>query len=111
MATNVTTEPGTPITGARTSSVLARFTGAPGVTTEQYDETLRRLEPTGNWPPDGLAYHVAFHSDGRFRVSEVWDSREQMDAFGERLMPVLKDVGIELSGAPEVVEIHNIVER
>jgi hypothetical protein len=34
-----------------------------------------------------------------------------MDAFGERLMPVLKEVGIELAGAPEVVEIHNIIER
>ena len=42
MATNATTEPGTPIMGARTSSVLARFTAASGVTTEQYDETLRR---------------------------------------------------------------------
>jgi hypothetical protein len=45
------------------------------------------------------------------RVSEIWDSREQMDTFGERLMPVLKDVGIELSGAPEVVQIHNIIAR
>ena len=34
-----------------------------------------------------------------------------MDAFGERLMPVLKEVGIELAGPPEVAEIHNIVER
>ncbi len=110
MATTVP-ETATPIAGARTSSVLARFTAAPGVTTEQYDEVLRRLEPLGNWPPAGLAYHVAFRSDGRLRVSEVWDSRAQMDAFGEHLMPVLKDVGIELSGEPEVVEIHNIIER
>jgi hypothetical protein len=95
----------------RTSSVLARFTGAPTVTTEQYDETIRRLETMGNWPPEGLAYHVAFHSDGKFRVSEVWDSREQFDAFGERLMPVLSDVGIELSGEPEMLGIHNIIKR
>jgi hypothetical protein len=111
MATTPVTEPATPISGARTSSVLARFTAAPGVTTEQYDETLRRLEPMGNWPPEGLAYHVAFRSGGSLRVSEIWDSREQMDAFGERLMPVLKDVGIELAGEPEVLEIHNIIER
>lgn len=101
----------TPMAGVRTSSVFARFTAAPGVTTEQYDETLRRLEPLGNWPPDGLAYHIAFRSEDRLRVSEVWDSREQMDAFGERLMPVLKEVGIELAGEPEVVEIHNIITR
>jgi hypothetical protein len=35
----------------------------------------------------------------------------ELDAFGERLMPVLSDVGIELSGKPEVLEIHNILKR
>lgn len=95
----------------RSTSVLARFTAAPDVTTEQYDETLRRLEKSGDWLPDGLEFHVAFRSNGNFRVSEIWDSRKHLDAFGERLMPVLKDVGIELSGEPEVLEIHNIIKR
>ena len=95
----------------RTSSILARFTAAPSVTTEQYDETVRRLKESGDWLPEGLDFHVAFRSDGKFRVSEVWDSREQFDAFGKRLMPVLADVGIELSGEPEILEIYNIVKR
>jgi hypothetical protein len=51
-----------------------------------------------------------FPLGGNFRVSEIWDSREEFDAFGERLMPVLVDVGIELSGEPEMLEIHNILE-
>ena len=97
--------------GGRTSSVLARFKAAPAMTDEQYDETIRRLEALSDWPPEGLDYHVAFRSGGHFRVSEIWDSREQFDAFGERLMPVLKDVGIELSGEPEMLEIHNIIKR
>jgi hypothetical protein len=59
----------------------------------------------------GLEYHVAFKSDGRFRVGEICDLREQFDAFGERLMPVLKDVGIELRGEPEILEIHNLIKR
>jgi hypothetical protein len=95
----------------RTTSVLARFKAAPAVTSEQYDESIRRLETSGDWPPEGLAYHVAFRSEGTFRVSEIWDSREQFDAFGKRLMPVLTDVGIELSGEPEMLEIHNIIKR
>jgi len=94
-----------------TTSVLVRFTGAPGVTAEQYDESIRRLEKSGDWLPDGLDYHVAFKSNGTFRVSEIWDSQKQLDAFGEQLMPVLKDVGIELSGKPEVLEIHNVLKR
>jgi hypothetical protein len=100
-----------PTAGARTTSVLARFKVEPGVTNAQYDETVRRLESLGDWPPEGLAYHVAFRSEGSLRVSEVWDSREEFDAFGERLMPVLKDAGIELSGEPEMLEVHNIIKR
>jgi hypothetical protein len=34
-----------------------------------------------------------------------------MDAFGERLMPILADVGIEYSAEPEIFEVHNIVRR
>jgi hypothetical protein len=98
-----------PVMDARKTSILARFTPS-HVTTEQYDETIRRLENSGDWLPEGLEYHVAFKSDGNLRVSEIWDSREQFDAFGERLMPVLKDVGIE-PGKPEMLEIHNIIKR
>ena len=95
---------------ARKTRILARLTPTSNVTTEQYDETIRRLEKVGDWPPAGLDYHVAFKSDGKFRVSEIWDSREQFDAFGQRLMPVLDEVGIE-PGQPEMLEIHNIIRR
>ena len=95
---------------ARKTRVLARFTPASSVTTEQYDDTIRRLEKVGDWPPQGLDYHVAFKSNGNFRVSEIWDSREQFEAFGQRLMPVLNEVGIE-PGEPEMLEIHNIIKR
>jgi hypothetical protein len=90
-------------------SVLIRFTPA-SLTAQQYDESVRRLEQAGDWPPDGLDYHVCFGSEGNLKVSEIWDSRQQLDAFGERLMPVLADVGIE-PGEPELMEIHNIVKR
>ena len=77
----------TPTLDARKTSILVRFTPAPDVTTAQYDETISRLEKSGDWLPEGLAYHVAFKSGDQLRVSEIWDSREQFDAFGERLMP------------------------
>ena len=44
------------------------------------------------------------------RVSQVWDTQEQLDAFGARLMPILQDLGID-PGKPEVVEVHNIISR
>ena len=101
----------TRVKDARDTAVLVRFTAAPDVTTEQYDETVRRLEKSGEWMPKGLEFHVAFMSDKSLRVSEIWDSRADFDAFGEQLMPVLKDVGIELAGPPEMLEIHNIITR
>ena len=91
-------------------STLVRFTPK-SVTTEQYDQVMRKLDKSGDWLPDGLEYHVAFGTNGNVRVSEIWDSKEQFDAFGKRLMPLLKESGIELSGPPELIEIHNIEKR
>ena len=90
-------------------SVLIRFAPA-SLTVEQYDESVRRIQENGEWPPDGMEYHVCFGSDGNLRVSEIWDSQEELDAFGERLMPVLSEIGIE-PGRPEILEVHNIVRR
>jgi hypothetical protein len=92
-------------------SILVRFTGAPSMSAEKYDEVLPRVEASGEFPPDGLEYHVAFSAGGSFRVSEIWDSKEQFEAFGKRLMPILDENGVELAGPPEVLEIHNIIRR
>jgi hypothetical protein len=92
-------------------SIVVRFSPT-NLTAEKYDESVRRVEEAGIWPnPDGMEYHVCFGSEGDLRVSEIWDSREQLEAFGERLMPILADVGIEFSGDPEIFEVHNIVKR
>jgi hypothetical protein len=92
-------------------SIVVRFSPT-NLTTEKYDESVRRVEEAGIWPnPDGMEYHVCFGSEGSLRLSEIWDSREQLDAFGQRLMPILADVGIEFSGDPEIFEVHNIVKR
>ncbi len=91
-------------------SILVRFAPASATTTEQYDETIRRLSEGGDFPPEGMEYHVCFLADGNVRVSEIWDSREQLDAFGERLMPLLEEVGID-PGEPEIHEIHNTIRR
>jgi hypothetical protein len=92
-------------------SIVVRFNPA-SLTAEKYDETTRMLEEAGvDFPPEGLDYHVCFGSEGNLRVSEIWDSREQFEAFGERLMPVLTEAGIEFSGEPEVFEVHNIEKR
>jgi hypothetical protein len=92
-------------------SIVVRFNPT-NVTREKYDESVRRLEQAGLWPnPAGMEVHVLFGSEGNLRFSEIWDSREQLEAFGEQLMPILADVGIEFSAEPEVFEVHNLVKR
>ena len=90
-------------------SIVVRFAPA-SLTQQQYDESVRRLRQAGDFPPNGMDYHVCFGSDGNLRVSEIWDSREQWEAFGERLMPLLADVGIQ-PGEPDVFEVYNIEHR
>ena len=91
-------------------SVIVRFNPT-NVTSEKYEESIRRLEAAGDWPPDGLQVHVLFGTEGSLKVSEIWDSEEQLQAFGARLMPILEDIGIEFSGPPEVFEVRNLIER
>jgi hypothetical protein len=95
----------------RDMSFVVRFSPK-DLTAQTYDESIRRLEEAGvEFPPDGLDYHVCFGSDGELLVSEIWDSREQFDAFGEQLMPILTEIGIEFSAEPQFLEVHNVVKR
>jgi hypothetical protein len=87
-------------------SMVVRFSPQ-GLTTDQYEAAMSRLNEAGLWPPDGLEYHVCFGENGQLRVSEIWTSNEQFEAFGEQLTPILNDVGINLAGPPERLEIYN----
>jgi hypothetical protein len=94
----------------RVMSIVVRFKPT-SLTTQKYDESIRRLAADGLGLADGCDYHVCFGSEGDLKVSEIWDSREQLEAFGERLMPVLSDVGIEFSSDPQIFEIHGVFKR
>jgi hypothetical protein len=92
-------------------SIVVRYAPA-SVTPEKYDEANRRFdEQFGEDMPDGCEYHIAFIGpDGNVLVSEIWDSREQWEAFGEQLMPMLAEVGID-PGTPQVFEVHHAQRR
>lgn len=91
-------------------SIVVRFNPT-NVDRAKYDASMRRLEGAGLWPnPPGLELHVAFGDEDNMRVSEIWASREQFQAFGEGLMPILTDIGIEFSGEPEVFDVHSLVK-
>ena len=87
-------------------SILFTPTGA---SRAQYDDSIRGLEKNGPWPPDGMEYHVAFGEGDSFRVLEVWENQEKANAFADRLMPLLKDLGID-PGQPDFGEVINVVK-
>ena len=39
-------------------------------------------------------------------MSEVWESAEQFRAFGDTLMPRVEQAGVQMSGEPEVFDVH-----
>jgi hypothetical protein len=88
-------------------SIVVRFPLS-NVTKQQYDSVHSALEKSGDWPPAGCLIHVAFGDDQNVRVSEIWESQEQLQAFGEKLQPKLAAAGIQLAGEPEIFEALNV---
>jgi hypothetical protein len=89
-------------------SIVVRFPPS-NVTRQQYDTVRKALTESGDWPADGCQVHVLFGDENDIQVSEVWESREKLDAFGDTLRPRMQEAGIQLSAEPEVSEAH-IVE-
>jgi hypothetical protein len=89
-------------------SVVVRFPPS-NMTKQQYDSIRTALEESGEWPAEGCQLHVCFGDEQDIRVSEIWESQEQLEAFGEKLRPRIEQAGVQLSGEPEVFKAH-IVE-
>ena len=108
MATTIP-ESASQTTDATETGIVVRFSPT-NVTREKYDETMRLVKQAGTWPPEGLEFHVLFGPEDNLRVSEVWASKAKWEAQSERLMPILKDVGIEFAGEPEILDAHNVIK-
>ena len=84
-----------------------------GLTKESYEETVRRLSggsalsSPSDWPVEGLLVHAPGEAEGGFRVVDVWESEEAAARFGEKLVPILQEVGI--TAEPEIYETHTFV--
>ena len=80
------------------------------MTLQQFDEINRRLEQSGLvGPPEGGIHLSCFGSDGDLMVYNVWASQEAFEAFGKTLMPIIKDLGIEVE--PAVMPLHRLNQR
>jgi hypothetical protein len=88
-------------------AVVLRFVSE-GFTAAKYAETVRKLEEAGQGSPAGRLFHVCFGDKNNLRVSDIWDSRESFERFGETLRPIMEELGIP-PGEIEFFDIHNMI--
>ncbi len=78
------------------------------MSTQKYDEVVKRLQAAGAGSPKGRTYHVAFGDPNQLQVFDIWESQETFDAFGAVLMPIAGEVGAN-PGEPMIAPVHNII--
>jgi hypothetical protein len=88
---------------------IAAYVSPESLTTQQYDEAVRRLDAAGHGQPAGRLHHSCFGDDGKLMVYEIWESPAHFEAFGPTLMPILQDIGVN-PGNPSVMAIHNVLD-
>jgi hypothetical protein len=76
----------------------------------QYDQVIRELEETGHGHPQGRLSHMAARKDnGSYLVVDVWESAEDLERFGQVLMPLIEKAG----GKPPTLQVsplHNAID-
>jgi len=82
------------------------FSPTPVMTAQQYDECIKRLQKAGAGHPRGRVYHACFGTSESVAVFDVWTSQAAFEKFGQTLMPILHQLGVD-PGQPRVMEIHN----
>ena len=82
-----------------------------GRTPDEYDRVREKVNIGGS-PPAGSRLHVAaLGDDGKIRVIEVWDTREQAEAFGEKVMAARDELGFGGERPPMTyLEVHNLLQ-
>jgi|TARA_E500000178_G_scaffold281609_1_gene281947 hypothetical protein len=80
------------------------------MTAEQYDAILARLYEEGIHPAEGLELEVCFGSGDQMKVSVLFDSMDAFEKFGERLQPVLQELGMD-PGTPDIMDVHHVIRR
>jgi hypothetical protein len=97
-------------------AVAIRTTDFPeGVGTQMYDGVQAEMD-IANDPPEGLIFHWAGEVDGKWTVTDVWESREAHERFrDERLFPAIQKVsGRNPADGPMPTitdfEVHNYIK-
>ncbi len=87
---------------------VAMFMHWPGMTSDQYDAVMARLDLDVN-PAAGSVLHLAVLTDEGLESCDVWQTEQAFHSFLEqRMLPVVSE--LELEGEPQIqlVPLHNL---
>ena len=87
---------------------VAMFMHWPGITPDQYDALMARLDLDAN-PAAGEILHLAALTEEGLEVCDVWQTEQAFQGYLEhRMMPLVQE--LQLVGAPEIriVPLHNV---
>jgi hypothetical protein len=82
-------------------------------TLDQYDDVIAKMgfSPGGAGAPGSISHMVVATDDG-IRVTDVWESREQFEAFGrDQIGPLTQQAGITEPPAVEFQDVHNYLTK
>lgn len=87
---------------------IAVYFNPEAMSAAQYDDVIARLEAAGAGDPNGRLHHSSFGPADHLMVFDVWESEQDFGAYGEALMPILAELGVEV-GEPQIMPVHNIL--
>ncbi len=91
---------------------MQEFAPSSDTSTTNYDAVAAKVNE-GPWPEGNIVHTAGFTLDGTFRIFDVWDTKEHMDAFmNGTLMPILEELMRGQPDAPppareESYELHD----
>ncbi len=87
--------------------MIAVYFSPKGMTLAQFNEVWRLLQESGTPEPSGRVHHSCFGEDGSLMVYDIWESEEAFAKFGETLMPIIGQIGIDI-GEPQIMRIQRL---
>lgn len=79
-----------------------------GMTPDRYAAVHEQLTGIGQGEPPGRTFHAGYLVGDEIHVFDVWESQEAFEAFGEHLMPILAQNGID-PGEPRIGAIERVI--
>lgn len=88
-------------------NILVHFT-FPDTDVKVYEGIVKDLEAAGLGKIPERLYHVSAKVENGWHVTDVWESEEAFNKFGETLMPLhIKHGGTPTE--PTILPVHNII--